>query len=120
MAPRPWTPNEDDTLKRMAAEGSAWTMIGQAVNRKPNVCAQRYYRLLPPELRSIKSIAEINAEAVAMLDPETKAAFERRDEMTAARDARDDKALAQGNYTPVFFGDPPPGYSALDKRRANP
>lgn len=35
-----------------------------------------------------------------------------------ARDLRDDAALKRGDLTPVFFGDPPPGYSALDRKRA--
>lgn len=34
-----------------------------------------------------------------------------------ARELRDDAALKSGDITPVFFGDPPPGYSALDRRR---
>lgn len=36
----------------------------------------------------------------------------------AARSDRDADALARGHCTPAFFGDPPPGYSALDQKRA--
>lgn len=36
----------------------------------------------------------------------------------AARSERDEVALRRGYCTPAFFGDPPPGCSALDRKRA--
>lgn len=46
------------------------------------------------------------------------ACLQDRDSRAAAIEEREQIALRDGFITPVFFGDPPPGYSALDKRRA--
>lgn len=111
---RPWTEEEDRILVSLFDLKKAnWCSIGNRLNRHANVCAQRYQALLGLERAPIKTIAEI--DVIKRIPLHT---IEDRERRTAAREQRDEDELTRGVVTSSFFNDPPPGYSALDRRRA--
>ena len=109
-----WSLYEDGKLIELVERDHAtWASISRIIGRAANVCAGRYRLLKGGGHRPIVPIAEI--DVLRTLPPGLE---EDRDRRIAARDARAESDLRQGSVTAAFFGDPPPGYSALDRRRA--
>jgi hypothetical protein len=109
--PRPWT--EFDNERLMAAVGpdqrfsdKAFKPIAQALNRSPTACRTQY-RLL--------KAAAVLAEARASRAPRQ---HQTRAEMAAAAKAARHGVAEPLTLTAEIFGDPRPGQSALDKKRA--
>lgn len=97
----------------------AWSEIGSRLNRPPRNCASRYHGA-----KRAMEIAAAAEKGIVLLKPiadpdpsEVKIMLADREARAAARNERDTEALSAGIITPVFFGDPPPGYSALDEKR---
>ena len=40
-----WTPEEDKTIEEMRAQGASWSAVGRKLNRDPQSCANRWYRI---------------------------------------------------------------------------
>lgn len=47
---RQWTPEEDETVIRMRADGASWSEIGRKLDRWPSVCCNRFDRLMDQEV----------------------------------------------------------------------
>jgi hypothetical protein len=116
-AKHPWNPTDEQILIDMKeCQHASWTSIGARLGRPPSHCAQRYGVLCVSRERApIKTVAEI---AEAKYDGRFRQILDRAQALNDARTLRDDEALRRGHCTPAFFGDPPPGRSALDRKRA--
>lgn len=93
---RPWTDEEVADLLRLCADGVSFVQIGLRLGRRGYACSVKYYdmqRKSPPR-DPVRQIAD----PVAIAD----------------RDAR--RSLEHRSLTSALFGDPLPGYSALDLR----
>jgi hypothetical protein len=96
-----WTPADDALLRELREdEGLEWDAIAPIIGRTDRACASRYERLTS---RTRYTAADPKASPAATI------AASKREE---ARDRLD--------LTGRIFGDPPPGYSALDRMRAQP
>lgn len=114
--PRFWSAQEDATLRRLKAENADWERIAVAVGRNKHKCQSRWRYLTrnPEEHRAqLDRLAQryrrlkgrnVCADVPLYLKP----AMQVRLAEAASRRHRD--------FTAEFFGDPPIGYSALDKR----
>jgi hypothetical protein len=113
-----WTPPEDALLLKFRAEGMGWGSIGVRLDRQASQCAAHYWYLRGQKVSDlgIKSLKDIDAERARRHKAEQHA-LELRDRRELSRLERDESALRAGVLTPIYFGDPPPGYSALDRRR---
>lgn len=85
-----WTEREWATLKRMRAEGAAWTAIDEALGRQPKSSRSKWEN----ERGKERVRADVAARAVRPVPAEHQ------------------------SLTAAFFGDPLPGRSALDRRQA--
>lgn len=104
--PRRWTPEKRMLAYEMAAAGAYIYEISKAVGISMS-SVQTALNGIPRGPRS--NVQERRDYACAT----TKAP-----ESVLADRSRRLEAQSKQNYTSSFFGDPPPGYSALDKRRA--
>jgi len=104
----PWSDKEIATAariyRRMVSPGApastmdrVWRTIGDAVGRKATAAAARFYNYGPTFVRVVGA-GRIPVDVIAD-----------RDAREAAKMLRD--------RTAEFCGDPPPGYSALDRQR---
>lgn len=110
---------EDDhiILNMREVQHASWYSIGKKLDRPPNVCASRYHNLSEGRTKEpIKSIAEIENDKYGGVLRDLLAERESRH---AAKIARDEEDALRGILTASFNGDPEPGRSALDKRRAS-
>ena len=113
-----FTESEDRIILHMKElQHASWVSIGVRLNRPANVCATRYHMLTEQrEKPAIKSVAEIEeARYQGALGELLRA----RDARNQARTRRDDADALRGVVTAHYLGDPEPGRSALDQRRAN-
>lgn len=100
-----WTPEEEDELLSLHDDG--FSVQGFAADKRIQVSAVKarleilLYRRRIAAGRPARVHGVVPAERLADCEAR-KAAADRRD------------------LTATFFGDPPPGYSALDKRRQSP
>jgi len=105
-----WTDDAERTLLELRDdEGMLWDAISAEIGASAYACETHYRRL--------KSRARIEAGGACAGLRAPNSTIIDRDNRDRARLARDEAALQRGNVTPIFFGDPPPGYSELDKRR---
>jgi hypothetical protein len=110
---RRFLPYEDDLIVTMVeSHRKGWHDIGARLNRRAQVIAARYRLLKGKQGRN-----EFDAQQAERRRTLLAKRFARRDALNDARAARDLAALERGDLTPVFCGDPPPGRSALDRRR---
>lgn len=108
---RYWISNEWDRAQRMAEDGASLEQIGAEIGRPFDQVRYKFERerqrsntTLRPHSEGANSLMQAKREATI------RAALDDRDRRTEARDRQ--------NLTAAFFGDPPPGYSALDKQKA--
>jgi hypothetical protein len=94
---RPWTPHEMLRARAMRRNGLTFTDIDRALGRSYGAA----YNKLVTEPGSQPSGHNVGSIRVA-------------DELIAERDRRRE-AAARRTITQEIFGDPPPGYSALDR-----
>lgn len=114
-----WTREEVALLLKFREEGCGWGEIGHRLDRQSAQCAARYWYLKGGKVAGgagVKSVKDIEAERARKHATEQRA-IEARDRRSLAKIERDERAAQAGDLTPIFFGDPPPGYSALDQRR---
>lgn len=100
---RPWTEEECDLLVELRDdEAMEWPAIAAQLMRRPRTCEERYHVVKARRLAAAGLPARYNNKAsqAALIDRE------RRAELRSGMD-----------LTSTFFGDPPPGYSALDRKR---
>jgi hypothetical protein len=111
---RSFTAQDDATILKMRKLNQNWCAIGTKLGRAPNVVAMRYSRLTLAD-RPIKSVEEIYADKYS---PKERAVIDAGERRLAARSLRDHGEVFHGICTSAFFGDPEPGRSALDRKRA--
>jgi hypothetical protein len=100
---RPWTDHEVARAKAMRAAGHSYTAIDIALDRYVGATQQK----LTYGLKHVAARAERDHTTGGLRAPDC---------VLADRDARA-AALDRRTPTQEFFGDPPPGYSALDRQR---
>ncbi len=104
---KPWSESDDATLHRLRdIKRWQWEDIGKRLGRTGGACQTRYSDLRggrTNERRNVHSEPAANVHVAA--------------DLIVARDARREASYRR-TQTQEFFGDPPPGYSALDKKRA--
>lgn len=112
-----------DELKLVAMRGRNWTWdeIGERLGRSSMACEVRFQRVkyllrvnLDIKQRHVKTLAEIHEARLTPLARKRQAESEAR---AAAAIAREQAELSRGLITSTYFGDPPPGWSALDRKR---
>lgn len=117
---RAWTQDEIETLVRMReTEDADWSVVAAAIGRTVAACEVHYSKYCKgrprvrrkPGPRQRESQARINAE------PIFGGQFKIPDDRFAERDARYEAAQRR-TITQSIFGDPPPGFSHLDKVRS--
>lgn len=102
-----WTPEIDGRIVALRNEGLAFSVIAVKVDRPLSTVTQRYRKVVGLPVRSIP----VTYERDLSVDAEAEIA-------AAAWSAREMEASRTGNITALFFGDPLPGRSALDRRAA--
>lgn len=95
-----WTAAEDALVLACDAEGLTAKEIARRVNRTPNAVAKRLWDLRGARHHHMPPSDEWGRPPNTVIID--------RDKREAARDQR--------SLTQIFFGDPPPGYSALERR----
>lgn len=108
---RRWTSDENAKLiKLREVDEFNWEEIGAALGIEASRCRSQYH--------SISSRGgSPDRPGVAKASVELLQESARREE---ARHTRDGEALKRGICNQVCFSDPPPGYSALDRKNSNP
>ena len=98
-----WTPEMLTIARAMMAKGYRNTAVDAYLGLRTGSWSNRlnYERYQRPETRAQHQVGSMRAPPEVLAE---------RDARLAARDRRD--------QTAEFFGDPPPGYSALDRKRA--
>ena len=96
---RPWTDHEVARAEAMRASGHSYNAIDIALGRYVGATQQKFGQLGTPS-RPERPVGGMRAP----------------DHVLAERDRRL-ALLDQRTPTQAFFGDPPPGYSALDRQR---
>jgi hypothetical protein len=106
---RHWTPQEDRELIAMRTKSppAQWELIAARFNRTLAACKCHWGYLRNGRH---ESSSQIHKEPVRI---ET---FRATPSAIAEREAREE-AKQKRSFTQVFFGDPAPGYSALDRRK---
>ena len=97
--PRQWMECEDQTLRRSLDSGLAWHAVARAVGRSVNACKNRGQLIGLTQRRTAAPSAPGRIEQI--------------------KQARWDRAasLLPASLTAWICGDPPPGRSALDRKR---
>lgn len=125
---RPWTPEEsakaaelwrrhftdvygDDAAGPWGARGLVVTLIGEAIGRSYHGVSDRLKKCGP---KFGANLGDRRAPRGCRKHPEAPV---RVDAGTLAACAAYRRALDQRDVTAATFGDPPPGYSALDRKR---
>lgn len=104
-----WTPEHDATARMMLYRGFDCDDIGEKLGYSAEY-VQRQIKGKPGPGQSGRR-GEWHSRP-------TEALLEDAERVRAARFARDDAGRASGDLTAEFLGDPPPGRSALDRKRA--
>jgi hypothetical protein len=103
-APRPWTINELTRARAMRANGESYAKIDAALGRRVGSTQGKFDYLATEKQRSRPDDEQLPGLRLASTD-----ALADREARREAADRRD--------LTAATFGDPAPGYSALDRRR---
>jgi hypothetical protein len=98
---RPWTEADFQHAKKLRAAGLSDELIGRAMNRS---------MLSVRNKLGYRTIRKATGEPVSGSMRVSPSLLTERDRRAAAREQLDQAGR--------LFGDPPPGYSALDRRRA--
>lgn len=98
-----WTAEEWAQAQKLRASGSTYPMIAKELGRSPESVMFRFARMRDGQGTKLHLDAQI--DVVARPTPEM---FERRNYRLLAESKRD--------LTAALFGDPPPGFSALEQR----
>jgi hypothetical protein len=103
-----WSKKQIDTLRHMyELERKSWEDISAVIGRTPWACRSKMHELRAgTQSDGGRRAAGIGTQHSMIVKPE----------ILADRDAREQAALRR-TQTQEFFGDPPPGFSALDKKR---
>lgn len=114
-----WTPEETELARKLLAEGAPEREFERQIGRTKEAAKTRIqtlnYRARRAEADRFRTLSGSRCkkseyrrvEAEAAIPPEVIADSVRRSD-------------APRSLTAMLCGDPPPGYSALDRRRANP
>jgi hypothetical protein len=119
MRARRWTLEETEELHRLMAEGYMIPALAEKLGRTEISVRERIRWLGKTEEQKEQrrrqiSVTRNGRSAVAAFDHAVMSSKRAPDERIAEREHR----LAQPRtLTSRFFGDPPPGYSALDRKR---
>lgn len=106
MPKRNWTASEERTLVKMREEeGATYEEIADVIRCSPSTVKAKYTTICNTGVRGDRA-----AKVKRDFDALSSAA-------SAARCRREEYALATGDVTAIFFGDPLPGRSALDQMR---
>lgn len=100
-----WTPERIRIAFEMRAEGATFMEIAKVIGLSHVAVSTELADAPCPRKPSERRIDNARTTEASRAPSDVLAERERR---AAAADLR--------NYTQTFFGDPPPGYSALDKR----
>lgn len=99
-----WTEQQIETLREMRADGCDWKEIAPEVGHGAGACEAKFISLR--DGRGDRRIHKDTTRNARVSDGQL-----------ADRDARRE-ASCRRTVTGEFFNDPPPGYSALDRKRA--
>ena len=121
--PRPWTDEEWTRAKAMMADGYGYGDIGARIGRTSRAVKAKFQKKnLTPAQRNARAEYQRRkrAEDVSRRQIEgltfVRAQKNEVEQVILERNMR--ASLAPRDMTAAFFGDPLPGYSALDKRGA--
>jgi hypothetical protein len=101
-----WTDGRERRAREMLADGANYDDIGDELGVSAEYVQEQ-----------IEGGRDANPQSQQGRQRADAAALAEREARLAARFARDDEGRARGDLTGEHFGDPPPGYSALDRRR---
>lgn len=115
---RPWTPHEWGRALAMAEQDVPREDIAAALNRSVQAVLYRFHyfkKPLPPS-RAQREMDAKRAAANANINKFGNIIHRVPPELLDDRARRSDARMRQ-SLTGLAFGDPPPGYSALDQQR---
>lgn len=98
-----WTPAKWRRAQRMKAAGAEMGEIAEALHFTQTQVTQRFYNqryVRAPRTSPAGIVISVKASDIALAEREARA-----------------EAARLRTPTQIIFGDPPPGYSALDKKR---
>lgn len=117
--PFTWSPSMLERLLRLRDEqGKGWHEIAETLGRPHKACSARYWHEEYKRRRDRAAARAGNGEQIGEVHAPPRympAVVDAR--LIEDRDRRAEAAESR-NFTSTFFGDPPPGYSALDRKRA--
>lgn len=124
MAIRTWTKEETASLREMRGKGCNWEEIGSAVRRSAQSCKEHWRWLhMSEELREKRRLRVNERRRTraghGYLPAATTAGYisvSGRPIEDLIAEARQ-RLNAPRTISQMVFGDPPPGYSALDRKR---
>lgn len=101
----PWTMADDQTARKMRAQNYSLAAISQRLDRDRGLVSRKLRQ--PPMTSDERRYNSVNRIGSSFVVPAR---------VIEERDVR--LAVSPSNLTAAFFGDPLPGYSALDRRIA--
>ena len=116
MKALPWTPEEDAVLCEMTIAGQNYDEIAAALPGRTYAgvkCRLRYVNLSAEDRKEANRRKRARVVVPARYQERVPKAVEVPPEVFVDRDRR---AMAPRDLTGAFFGDPPRGYSALERR----
>lgn len=114
-----WTEDQTKTLTRMGQAAEPWSKIAEATGRGIDACKTKWAEIRTKE--NLPQRPQKQAAATTKARRRKPRCDSRGAEVMIARDAlasRTQTSLTPRSLTARVFGDPPPGRSALDMRRA--
>jgi len=107
-----WTDEETELARALMERGASDEEFLEKLGRSRSAS---YYRLRYVDLPAVRGSASSKYRSN---EPGPRGAYKNRDiPAEMARDA-EQRLIAKRTLTQAFFGDPPAGHSALDKKRA--
>ncbi|HWL05474.1 MAG TPA: hypothetical protein VNQ99_11170 [Xanthobacteraceae bacterium] len=114
---RPFTPADDDAIRRGRRAGHTYNRIAQDLGRGKGIITKRAIRLgiwgMKPECVPLEPIPPEPRVEAHLLEPGNRVKTTREQEIDRQRRI---EATHRRTLTQEVFGDPPPGFSALDRR----
>jgi hypothetical protein len=118
-SPKKWTPAEIETAQRMRSEGCFYGEIDAALGRPKGSSCGKLYRDNEPEegkARRRLRLKRVRAEDYTQRQScGVELGSKASEAMLAARDLRSE-AAGRRDLSAALLGDPPPGFSALDRK----
>jgi hypothetical protein len=123
MTANRWTPSEIERLLALKAEGLTPEQIGKRLNRTSKSVKTRlaYMKLTPAQRaarleydRNRRNFQNKAVSKVAGVEFEARKSARPEQDVIVERDRRHSAPMR--DLTAAFFGDPPVGYSALERR----